>query len=152
MSIWNKYFDWPPVWLLIFIAIAWAQVQIWNPLMYNTGLTTGIGRTTIVFGIVLMGISFGMFRKHKTSIVPKRSPKSIITSGPYKYSRNPIYLADTIALFGCVLLFGSTLSFALVPTFAWVIRKRFINGEETEIRAEFGQAFDDYCQQTRRWI
>lgn len=152
MSIWNKYFDWPPVWLLIFMAIAWAQVQVWNPLAYETSFTTLIGRGAIVFGIVLMGVSFVMFQQHKTSVVPKRTPNSIITSGPYKYSRNPIYVADAIVLIGYVLTLGSVISFVLVPAFAWVIRTRFINGEETGIRAEFGQTYDDYCQQTRRWI
>ncbi len=152
MSIWNKYFDWPPVWLLIFMAIAWAQVQVWNPLSYTSGFTTLIGRGAIAFGIVLMGVSFVMFQQHKTSVVPKRTPKSIITTGPYKYSRNPIYVADAIVLIGYVLTLGSVISFILVPAFGWVIRKRFINGEETGIRAEFGQAYDDYCQQTRRWI
>jgi protein-S-isoprenylcysteine O-methyltransferase Ste14 len=152
MSIWNKYFDWPPVWLLIFMAIAWVQVQVWNPLAYETDLTTWVGRGAIVFGIVLMGVSFVMFQKHRTTVVPKRTPNSIITSGPYKYSRNPIYVADAIVLIGYVLTLGSVISFVLVPAFAWVIRKRFINGEEVGIRAEFGQAYDAYCKQTRRWI
>ena len=152
MSIWNRYFDWPPIWLLIFMAIAWLQAQVWNPLAYENGYTTFIGRGAIVFGIILMGVSFVMFQKHRTSVVPKRTPNSIITSGPYKYSRNPIYVADAIVLIGYVLTLGSVISFVLVPAFAWVIRKRFINGEEVGIRAEFGQAYDDYCQQTRRWL
>ena len=152
MSIWNKYFDWPPVWLLIFMAIAWVQAQVWNPLAYQSDMTTWIGRAAIGFGIVLMGVSFVMFLQHKTSVVPKQTPRTIITIGPYKYSRNPIYVADAIVLIGYVLTLGSVISFLLVPAFAWVIRKRFINGEEAGIRAEFGQAYEDYCQQTRRWI
>jgi protein-S-isoprenylcysteine O-methyltransferase Ste14 len=152
MSIWNKYFDWPPVWLLIFMAAAWAQAQVWNPMDYTSDFTTLIGRGAIVFGIILMSVSFMLFQKHRTSVVPKRTPNSIITSGPYKYSRNPIYVADAIVLIGYVLTLGSVISLVLVPAFAWVIRKRFINGEEVGIRAEFGQAYEDYCQQTRRWI
>ena len=152
MSIWDKYFDWPPIWLLIFMAIAWVQAQVWNPLAYQSGFTTLIGRGAIVFGIVLMGVSFVMFLQHKTSVVPKRTPNSIITVGPYKYSRNPIYVADAIILIGYILTLGSVISFVLIPAFAWVIRTRFIDGEETGIRAEFGQTYEDYCQQTRRWI
>lgn len=99
-----------------------------------------------------MGVSFVMFLRHKTSVVPKRTPKSIITIGPYKYSRNPIYLADAIILFGYVLTLGSVISFVLLPLFTWVIRTRFINGEEASIHVEFGQEFEEYCKQTRRWI
>lgn len=152
MRIWNKYFDWPPVWLIIFMVLAWVQVQIWNPLAYEAALTTFIGRAAIVFGIVLMGVSAVMFQQHKTSVVPKRTPDAIITTGPYKYSRNPIYVADAIILAGYILTLGSVISFALIPAFAWVIVKRFINGEEAGIRAEFGQVYDDYCAQTRRWL
>lgn len=151
-NIWNKYFDWPPVWLVIFMVLAWAQTEIWNPLSYQTGLTTWLGWAAIAFGIFLMGLSFVMFVRHKTSVVPKRTPDSIIMIGPYKYSRNPIYVADAIILTGYILTLGSVLSFILVPLFAWVIRARFINGEETRIRAEFGAAYDNYCEKTRRWI
>jgi protein-S-isoprenylcysteine O-methyltransferase Ste14 len=93
-----------------------------------------------------------MFLRHKTSVVPKRTPKSIIKTGPYQYSRNPIYLADAIVLFGFILTVGSVISFILIPLFLWVISARFINGEEAEIRAAFGQEFEDYCKQTRRWV
>ncbi len=152
MNIWNKYLDWPPVWLFIFMTVAWVQAQIWNPMAYETGFTTWIGRGAIVFGIALMGVSFVMFQKHRTSMVPKRTPKSIITSGPYKYSRNPIYVADAIVLIGYILTLGSVVSFLLAPAFVWLIRARFINGEEAGIRTEFRQAYEDYCLQTRRWI
>lgn len=151
-DIWIKYFDWPPVWLLIFMAAAWIQTQLWNPLAYKTDLTTTLGRGAIAFGIILMVVSFVMFVRHKTSVVPKRTPKSIITIGPYKYSRNPIYVADAIILLGYALTLGSVLSFTLIPAFAWVIHTRFINGEEANIRIEFGESYEEYCRQTRRWI
>lgn len=152
MSIWNKYFDWPPVWLLIFMIAAWAQAQVWNPMDYSSGISTLVGRGAIIFGIIVMGVSIAMFRRHKTSVVPKRIPENIITSGPYKYSRNPIYVADAIVLFGYILTIGSVISFILIPAFCWVIHKRFINGEEAGLRAEFGQEYENYCQQTRRWL
>ena len=151
-NIWIKYLDWPPVWLLIFMATASVQTQIWNPLEYTSTVATTLGVSAIVFGVILMAVSFVMFLRHRTSVVPKRTPKSIITIGPYRYSRNPIYVADTIILAGYVLTLGSVLSIALVPIFAWVIRTRFINGEEANIRIEFGEAYDEYCKQTRRWI
>lgn len=152
MSVWNKYLDWPPVWLLIFMALAWIQTQVWNPISYQSALSTLIGSVLIASGIVLMGVSFVMFLRHKTSVVPKRIPQNIITNGPYKISRNPIYLADAIILFGAILTLGSAISLILVPVFVWVIGIRFIRGEEASIRVEFGQEFDAYCERTRRWI
>jgi protein-S-isoprenylcysteine O-methyltransferase Ste14 len=69
-----------------------------------------VGGALIGFGIGLMGVSFVMFKRHKTSVVPKRTPDSIITVGPYKYSRNPIYVADVVILIGYVLILGSMIS------------------------------------------
>lgn len=151
-EIWNKYFDWPPVWLLIFMGAAKLQAFIWNPFSYQSSFTTILGWGLVWAGLALVGLSFVLFLKHKTSVVPKRTPDSIITVGPYKYSRNPIYLADAIILIGYVLALGSLLGFILVPLFAMVIQNRFIDGEEARIRIEFGDAYDDYCKQTRRWI
>ena len=152
MSILNKYLDWPPVWLLAFMAAAWGQAQVWNPMDYTSGTATLVGRGVIIFGIIMLGVSIRMFRRHKTSVVPKRTPDNIITSGPYKYSRNPIYVADAVVLLGYILTIGSVISFILIPAFGWVIRKRFIDGEEAGLRTEFGQEYEDYCQQTRRWL
>lgn len=152
MKIWNKYFDLPPVWLTLFLLIGWLQARAWNPLTYQSETSTLIGGGLILGGFALMIVSFLYFVRHKTSVVPKRTPKSIITTGPYKYSRNPIYLADVIILFGAIVALGSMVSLILIPIFMWVIRTRFINGEEGHIRAEFGQPYSDYCAQTRRWI
>lgn len=151
-NIWNAYFDWPPVWLLICMFAAWWLSIIWNPVSYLSQATTTIGWLAIFAGIGLMGLSFVMFLQHKTSVVPKRTPNSIISSGPYKYSRNPIYLADVIVLIGYIMTLGSVISFVLVPLFISVIQKRFITGEEIGIRAEFGSEYDNYCAKTRRWI
>jgi len=152
MNAWAKKLDLPPVWLLIFIGLSWVQTQVWNPASYPSNFATLVGWGIVAGGIILMGVSFVMFLRHKTSVVPKRTPKSIIKTGPYKYSRNPIYLADALVLFGFILTQGSVISFILIPLFLWAISARFINGEEAGIRAEFGQEFEDYCKQTRRWV
>lgn len=152
LTIWNKYFEWPPVWLLIFMGIAKLQTWVWNPFSYQSGSVSTVGWVIVWAGIALMGLSFVMFLQHKTSVVPKRIPNSVISTGPYRFSRNPIYLADAIVLIGYILTLGSVVSFILVPMFMKVIEMRFIEGEETHIRAEFGAPYAEYCKQTRRWI
>lgn len=150
--IWEQYIDLPPVWLVAFLLGVWLQVSIWNPLAYTSPAATWLGWGLILGGIVLAVVSFRMFLRHKTSIIPRRTPDAMIASGPYRVSRNPIYLADALVLLGLVILQGSALSLALVPVFAWVIYSRFIRGEEQRLNAEFGDVYARYCARTRRWI
>ncbi len=150
--IWDDFIDMPPVWLLWFLLAVWMQSNIWNPLDYSSAIAIWMGRAWIFAGIFLMLWAFLMFRRHKTSVIPKRTPKTILKEGPYRFSRNPIYVADAMILLGFVLTQGSVLSLVLVPLFMRVIRKRFIDGEEARIAQEFGPAFEEYRRQTRRWL
>ncbi len=150
--IWNDFIDMPPVWLLWFLLAVWVQSNIWNPLDYSSAIATWMGRAWIFAGVFLMLWAFLMFRRHKTSVIPKRTPKTILKEGPYRFSRNPIYVADAMILLGFVLTQGSVLSLALVPLFMRVIRTRFIDGEEARIAQEFGTAFEEYRRRTRRWL
>lgn len=151
-KIWRNFIDMPPVWLLAYMGLAWLQSTIWNPFEYASPTATAVGRSVILIGLILMSVAAIMFWHHRTTVMPKRTPESIITAGPYRFSRNPIYVADAIVLAGYTISLGSILALFLVPVFMWTIQKRFIQGEEIHIRAEFGAAYVAYCAQTRRWL
>lgn len=148
----RNYLDLPPVWLLFFMGLVYLQSRIWNPLSYGSGFSTAFGWVLIAAGLALTLWAALHFRAHKTSIVPGNIPRSIITGGPYKFSRNPIYLADALMLLGVVLLFDSMLGAILVPAFVMVINKRFIEGEEAGLRAAFPDEADGFFGATRRWL
>jgi protein-S-isoprenylcysteine O-methyltransferase Ste14 len=142
--------DSPPVWLMFFIVLAWAQSRFLPAL--DTG-TAGfrVGWTLILAGIGLMAAAIREFRRHRTTIVPRNLPTAMITGGVYRFSRNPIYLADAVILTGtCFILDLGSL--VLVPLFAGVILWRFILGEEAGLRATFGEAFTAYAGRVRRWL
>jgi len=151
-KLWTNAIDMPPVWLVFYMAIAWLQSGLWNPAALSATFITTAGWILVGAGILLMTAAIWMFLKHKTPVVPKRTPANILTRGPYALSRNPIYLADTLILTGFILTIGATLSLLLVPIFVWTITKRFIEGEESHILAEFGDEYATYCKKTRRWI
>ena len=144
--------DMPPVWLLIFLIAAYVQSVVFNPLGYQGRIWDGLGVGLILAGIALELSSALQFRRHMTTLVPRNTPKAMITSGPFSFSRNPIYLANCIILAGAVLLDGSVVGFLLIPAYMTVITYRFIIGEEAGLEGEFGAAFRDYKQNTRRWI
>ena len=91
------------------------------------------------------------FWRHQTTILPREVPGVLITTGMYRVSRNPIYLADAMILAGCCLIWDAA-SLGLVPLFMAVITWRFIRGEEAGMRRAFGERFEHWAGRTRRWV
>ena len=91
------------------------------------------------------------FRRHETTILPQRRPTSLLCRGPFRYSRNPLYLAKLLLTVVPWLVWGRIgllLAPALFFAFAnWVI----IPCEEAKLRALFGDAYAGYCCRVRRW-
>jgi protein-S-isoprenylcysteine O-methyltransferase Ste14 len=140
----------PPTWFALFLALTWAQSR-WLPLWPTPRAVDLAGWLLIAAGIGLLLVAAGAFRRHGTTILPREVPAHMIVGGLYQYSRNPIYLADALALTGAALIFDSA-SLALVPLFMAVITRRFIEGEEAGLRAAFGADFDAYAARVRRWV
>lgn len=146
-----KWIDMPPVWLIGFLALAWAQAR-YLPTPFPRTMGHDIGALAILAGLVLMVLAVREFRRHKTTVVPRREPEALITSGIFAKSRNPIYLADVLLLAGFSLWWGSVFGLALVPLLIVVLRRRFILGEEARLAAAFGPAYETYAENTRRWL
>jgi protein-S-isoprenylcysteine O-methyltransferase Ste14 len=146
----TRQWESPPTWLALFLVLAWAQSRF-LPLLPVPHWLRLIGLALIVCGAALLVASAVAFRRHATTILPREVPRAIITSTPYSWSRNPIYLGDTLMLAGAALAWDAA-SLLLVPVFMAVIARRFIAGEEAGMRAAFGAEFDAYAARVRRWV
>ncbi len=146
-----RLIDFPPVWLLAFLAAAWLQAQ-YAPTPFPQPLGHDIGAFAILCGIVLTASAMRQFQRHKTTIHPHRDAAQLITSGIFSKSRNPIYLADVLFLAGFALWWGSVLGLLLVPVLVTILTRRFIHVEEARLRLAFGESYENYAQQTRRWL
>lgn len=148
-----KWIDIPPVWLLGFAALSWIQAT-----HYPMGLDFGgawadfAAGLLVGAGLVLTMLAVVEFRRHKTTIHPHGDTERLITSGIFRRSRNPIYLADALILTGLILWWDAVLALPLVPIFVWLLEKRFILAEEDRLRRKFRADFARYCQKTRRWL
>jgi protein-S-isoprenylcysteine O-methyltransferase Ste14 len=140
--------DTPPVWLLACIVLAWAQSR-WLPLW--PAPAPWLGAAVIAAGVALFLWASVQFRRHRTSIVPRERPAALLTSGPYAFSRNPIYLADAMILTGLVLRWDAG-ALPLVAAFVVLISQRFIRSEEALCRAAFGAGWTAWAARTRRWL
>lgn len=143
--------DLPPLWLLLFALIAWAQARF-LPLGDAGSLGRGLGGLLILAGLALMAAAFLEFRRHRTTVIPHRNASALVTTGVYRASRNPIYLADALLLAGLALVWSAVSGLVLVPLFMAVIGARFIAPEEARLRAAFGADYERWAARTRRWI
>lgn len=111
-----------------------------------------LGILLIVFGIVLNMWADSLFREAKTTIKPHEIPTSLLTSGPFKISRNPIYLGMTSILIGTAVILGSLITFFIPILFIIIINMFFIPMEEKKLECMFDSQYDDYKKRVRRWI
>ncbi len=144
--------DLPPVWLLGFIALVWMQVWIWPAGTGDSPVLALIGGVLFWGGLVLMGWAVWAFRTHQTSVVPHQMPSAIITTGPFRFSRNPIYLGDVMILTGVILGHGAWPCLILLPLFVAILSRRFIAPEEARLKDNFEAEFAEYAAKTRKWL
>lgn len=146
-----KWVDLPPVWLLGFVVIAWAQAR-YVPLGAFGPWGGMLGGVLILAGIGLAIAAAIEFRRHRTTVIPHMTPSAIVTTGVFSRTRNPIYLGDALILLGFVLRWDAVPSLVLIPLFIVLISRRFILGEEARLMREFPQEFGAYREATRRWL
>ena len=146
-----RWLDYPPVWLVAFLGLGWAQVAL-MPAQGPGAWPGWLGGALILAGVALMLAAVPQFARAGTTVVPHRAPSALVTGGVYRLSRNPIYLADVLLLAGFFLRWEAWLSLLLVPVFVWVLEVRFIRPEEARLHRAFGDDFSAYCARVRRWI
>lgn len=148
-----RRFDLPPVWLVGFILLAWLQAS-YLPLglSLQSGLTQFASGLLIGGGVLLMVLAVVEMRRHRTSLIPHDRPSTMVSSGIFRRTRNPIYLGDVLVLAGVILRLDAVLALTLVPIFVWVLEKRFVIPEENTLRRKFRAEFARYELKTRRWV
>ena len=140
----------PPTWLVLFLAAAWLQSRF-LPLLPPLPETRHLSTLFVAAGLMVIGLAVWQFRAHNTTILPREVPRTMIDTGLYAYSRNPIYVADALILAGCALRWDMA-GLILVPAFVWIITTRFIIGEEAGMRTAFGADYAAYAARVRRWM
>jgi protein-S-isoprenylcysteine O-methyltransferase Ste14 len=144
--------DLPPVWLFFCALLVWALAR-WAPVVdLSHPALEWAGRALIAAGLVVMLWSAMWFNRLGTPIIPRRKPTALIAEGPYRLSRNPIYLADLALLIGWWMIFAPLSGIVAPPLFWWIVTRRFIEPEEDMLRQVFGAEAEAYFARVRRWI
>lgn len=110
------------------------------------------GIVLVVVGLLILFWSFGLFKKKDTPIMPGKKPSALVIEGPYKFTRNPMYLGVTTALFGIAIYLGDFLAFLAPVIFFVFVSLRFIPREEKLMEKLFGKDYLNYKKNVRRWL
>ena len=142
----------PPVYMLFALltmvglhyAIPLARI-VESPVSY-------LGLIPLLIGITIAATAARMFDRVGTPKRPFERSTTLVTFGPYRYTRNPMYVGLTLILIGVWLLLGSATAALPVALFVWIIQQRFIRGEERFLDEIFGEEYRGYKSRVRRWI
>ena len=142
--------DYPKIWLALFVLAGWLAGRL---APHGPGWLAGWGLVLALAGLALMIWAGWTMRRAQPTVDPHGPPRHLVTSGPFRLSRNPIYVADAMILAGLCLAFRAPLAaLPLVAGFVLVISARFIPHEEQRLAQAFPEAFATYRQRTRRWL
>ena len=111
-----------------------------------------LGVIFIVLGLLINFWTDSLFKKEKTTVKPNKIPRKLITEGPFRISRHPMYLGFVVLLLGIALVLGNIFSF-IGPIMMFItLEKKFIPLEEKLMEKHFGKKYQEYKNQVRRWL
>ncbi len=106
----------------------------------------------LALSIALMLWAVWTIWRHKTTVNPYKAASTLVTRGPFAFSRNPIYVADALLYIAVTLLMGSLWPLVFAPLVWLIMRYAVIANEEAHLSAKFGADYAAYCARVRRWL
>ena len=142
----------PPVlWLLHILAVFLLNRFLPLSLVFPKALGW-LGYLFVFVGLGLALSAINQFRKAQTTVDPHGSVSKIVTSGPYRFTRNPIYLGLVCLLIGFPLIFRSYWGLILSVVFIMLMNTLVIQHEEAYLEKKFGDVYAGYKSRVRRWL
>lgn len=142
----------PPLLYASAVAAGWLLNGLW-PLPIGGGAArTTLGWVLVAAWAVLAGASIGLFRRRQTSMMPFRPASALVTTGPYAFTRNPMYVSLALLTVAFALFLNTWWTvLLLVPTLV-AVQRLVIVSEERYLRRRFGAEYDAYARRVRRWV
>jgi protein-S-isoprenylcysteine O-methyltransferase Ste14 len=142
----------PPLILLGHILVGLALDRLWPAPFLPSAIQYALGAALIVLAGALAGAAIVRFLRAGTNVPTRRPATVLVIAGPYRFSRNPIYVGMIVLLLGIGFAVDSLWIIALVAPFALVLRYGVIAREERYLEAKFADAYRAYRARVPRWI
>ena len=134
---------------LILSALLFYTVPLTQIIRYPFNL---IGFLFFIVGAGLNIWTDQLLKKEKTTVKPFEKPAVLIQTGPFKFSRNPMYLGMALLMLGFEFILGCFTSFIGIILFVFIMESLFIPGEEKILQEQFGDEYVKYQKNVRRWL
>jgi len=142
----------PPVLYAAAVFGGFALNRRW-PLAVGAGVVINVLASMFALaGVALAVSSVGNFRRSRTSIVPIRPATALVISGPYRFTRNPMYVSLAAMTIAAGLLVNSWWVMLLLVVVLLIVRVLVIGPEERYLRRRFGADYIAYTHHVRRWV
>jgi protein-S-isoprenylcysteine O-methyltransferase Ste14 len=148
-------FPWPPVIYLAAIAISIALWILYPLPWLGSPLSDILFAVGWIAVVAVVAIHFSAMRtmsRANTTINPTKGSTHLVTTGPFSFTRNPIYLANTLLMLAIAMISGILWFAAFAVIAAFLTQKLAIEREEKHLGARFGKKYFDYAKRVRRWI
>lgn len=142
----------PPIWLVIGLLSVFSLAEFLPSPSFLSAAAQVVGSIVIFVGLLLLLLAGNLFKRADTDMIPFKNVSALVTTGIYRYTRNPMYLGMAAILLGCGLTVGAASSLLVAPVFMVIIQMRFIRPEEAMLLDLFPEQFVQYRTEVRRWL
>jgi len=139
---------------LAFAAGALLQTTLDLPVPQE-GLRAGLHVTGTLLangGLLLVLWSFALFARRRTTIMPGGAPSGLVRGGPFRRTRNPVYLGLLASYVGVALMYDLPWALATLPVPLWILQRAIIPWEEAALQLRFGRDYLAYRDTVPRWL
>jgi len=134
------------------LALHWLLPKALPAVLMAEEISHGVGPVLAVLSVILGMASIRRFRKAGTNVPPWQPATTVVETGPYRFTRNPMYLGLAGLYLGIGLIVGSLWFAVLFIPFIIVMQRGVILREEVYLARKFGDAYLDYKSRVRRWL
>ena len=142
----------PPTYFNIFLILIFASHYLLRFVDFIRYPYTLLGFIPIIAGIYFNLSADKDFKKASTTVKPFEESTTLITTGVFRITRNPMYMGMFLILFGIAIILGSIIPFIFPIAYGFMMHRVFIKAEEKMLHKVFGTEWDVYKNNVRRWI
>jgi len=145
----------PPILFVITFGIAWFlndQVRALPFPAMSPLATRVIGTLEMIVGFYITIWGVAAFRRVMTAIFPNQPANELVTDGPYRFTRNPMYTGFTLVYIGAAFIRNSMWPLVVLPVVVGLLFVLVIRREEAYLSDAFGEDYAAYRKRVRRWI
>jgi protein-S-isoprenylcysteine O-methyltransferase Ste14 len=143
----------PPPLLYAFVFTGGVLLQrVWPVQILSMPVSRSVGIACIVLGVALSMWSIRTFWRAGASVVPVKPSTAIVTGGPFRFTRNPMYMALALLYLGATFWLNTPWPLLLLPVLLFLVQAYVIAREEQYLERKFGEEYLQYKSRVRRWL